>query len=66
MYANLNGDFEQLNNTYWELQANYTSLTGNLGELDNTRRLSTILGVTTAFFVATTVYLVVRKPKEIW
>jgi len=66
MYTNLNGDFEQLNNTYWELQANYTSLTGNLGELDNTRRLSTILGVTTAFFVATTIYLVVRKPKEIW
>jgi hypothetical protein len=41
-------------------------MNGNLGELDNTRRLTTVLAITTVLFVATTVYLVMRKPKEIW
>lgn len=55
-----------LNRTYWELQQNYTALQGGLNELDNTRRVVTILAITTVFFVATTLYLVMRKPKEHW
>jgi hypothetical protein len=64
--SNLTSDFNQLNNTYWELQGNYTLLQGNAGELDNTRRLTAVLGIVAVFFVATTVYLVVRRPRESW
>jgi len=56
----------RLNQTYWELQQNYTALRGNLNELGNTRTAVGILAVTTVFFVATTLYLVMRKPKESW
>ncbi len=56
----------RLNQTYWELQQNYTALQGNLNELGNTRTAVGILAVTTVFFVATTLYLVMRKPKESW
>jgi hypothetical protein len=56
----------RLNQTYWELQQNYTAFRGNLNELDNTRMAVGILAVTTVFFVATTLYLVMRKPKESW
>jgi hypothetical protein len=66
MYTNLTSNYAQLNQTYWDLYENYTAMNGNLGELDNTRRLITVLAITTVFFVATTVYLVMRKPKEIW
>jgi len=62
-----------LNKTYWELQQNYTelqqkysALEGSANELDNTRRVVAILVVTTVFFVATTLYLVLRKPKGYW
>jgi hypothetical protein len=62
-----------LNKTYWELQQNYTELQqkysvleGSANELDNTRRVVAILVVTTVFFVATTLYLVLRKPKGYW
>lgn len=34
------------------------------GDIGNTRSVATLLGVTTVFFVATTVYLVVKKPKD--
>lgn len=64
--SNLTSDFDQLNNTYWQLQDNYTLLQGNAGELDNTRRLTAVLGIVSVFFVATTVYLVVRRPRESW
>ena len=63
---NLTATFEQLNSTYYELQKNYTSAQGNAADLDNTRRLTAVLGIAAAFFVATTVYLVIRKPKESW
>jgi hypothetical protein len=63
---NATSDFEQLNETYYELQKNYTSAQGNAADLDNTRRLTAVLGIAAAFFVATTVYLVIRKPKETW
>lgn len=66
LYLNLNSTFQQLNQTYWELHQNYTSVQGSLGELDNTRRLTTVLAITTVFFVATTIYLVLRRPREPW
>ncbi|MEM3694981.1 MAG: hypothetical protein QXJ11_03370 [Candidatus Bathyarchaeia archaeon] len=55
-----------LNETYWELLQNYTTLQGSLNELNNTRVAVGVLAVTTIFFVATTVYLVMRKPKDYW
>jgi len=58
--------FIQLNETFWELQQNYTALQGSLNELGNTRMAAGILAVTTVFFVATTLYLVMRKPRESW
>ena len=56
----------RLNQTYFELQQNYTSLQGSLSELDNTRRAVIILAITTVSFVATTIYLLIRKPKQQW
>ena len=55
-----------ISRTFWELQQNYTTLQGSLNELGNTRMAVGILAVTTVFFVATTLYLVMRKPKESW
>jgi hypothetical protein len=66
LYLNLSSRFEQLNNTYTELYRNYTLAQGSLGELDTTRRLTTVLAITTALFVVTTIFLVVRRPKERW
>jgi hypothetical protein len=63
---NLTANFEQLNRTYYELQKNYTSAQGSAADLDNTRRLTAVLGIAAAFFVATTVYLAIRKPRESW
>jgi hypothetical protein len=58
--------YEQLNQTYGELERNFTALQETAGELDNTRRVTAVLGITTVFFVATTLYLVFRRPKEYW
>lgn len=58
--------YGQLNQTYWELHQNYTALQKNLGELDSTRQAAIALAVTTVFFVATTLFLVMRKPKQYW
>lgn len=55
-----------LNATYWELLQNYTALEGSINELNNTRVAVGVLAVTTIFFVATTVYLVMRRPKDYW
>jgi hypothetical protein len=49
---------------YHELHHNYTSALGKAADLDNTGRLTAVSGIGTAFFVATTVYLVICKPKE--
>jgi hypothetical protein len=65
-YWALNGTYAQLNESYSELRQNYTSLQVNVGELDNARRVVAILVVTTVFFIATTFYLVIRKPRESW
>lgn len=55
-----------LNQTYWKLQQNYTSFQGEGSELENTRTVAIILGIATAIFVATTIYLIWRKPKQYW
>jgi hypothetical protein len=65
-YWELKGTYEQLNQTYWGLKLNYTDLQGSITDLDNTRRLAAVLGVTSVFFVVTTIYLVTRRPKESW
>jgi hypothetical protein len=65
-YWELKGTYEQLNQTYWGLELNYTDLQGSITDLDNTRRLAAVLGVTSVFFVVTTVYLVTRRPKTSW
>jgi len=65
-YWELKGTYEQLNQTYWGLRLNYTDLQASVTDLDNTRRLAAVLGVTSVFFVVTTIYLVTRRPKESW
>jgi hypothetical protein len=65
-YQELNSTYDQLNQTYWQLQQNYTSLQGSVFELDNTRRVVAVLVVISVFFVATTVYLFLRRPRDYW
>lgn len=60
------GDLLSLNATYWELLQKCAALEGSVNELNNTRVAVGVLAVTTIFFVATTLYLVVRKPKDYW
>jgi hypothetical protein len=60
---------QELNETYQQLWGNYTMLnetywTQGVIELENTRRVVAILVVTTVFFIATTLYLVLKKPRE--
>ena len=64
--SGLTAQFNQLNSTYVQLEANYTSIQGSAGELDNTRRLTAVLGIVAVFFVATTAYLIMKKPREAW
>jgi len=65
-YHNLANAFDQLNQSYLQLEKNYTSLRDSANDLDSTRRIAVVLGITTAFFVATTVYVVMRRPREHW
>jgi hypothetical protein len=65
-YLQLNSTYWQLNQTYKELEQNYTALQGSRNELESTRQVMAILVIATVFFVATTVYLVIRKPKDYW
>jgi hypothetical protein len=55
--ANLQAQYDQL-------QQNYTTLEGRLTELDNTRSAVAVLAITSIFFVATTLYMMMRKPKD--
>lgn len=55
-----------LNQTYHELKDNYTSIRGGSSDLENTQRTVIILAITTVFFVATTIYVIMRKPKQSW
>jgi len=67
-------DYEQLSLNYTVLDKNYTALdkklndtlNANVSDLDNTRTVAAVLGVTTVVFVATTMYLILRRPKEYW
>jgi hypothetical protein len=65
-YVDLNQSFADLNVTYWDLNQNYTAAENSLGELDNTRRLSVVLAITTVCFLATTVYIILRRPRDYW
>lgn len=65
-FHQLNSTFSELNQTYWSLKQNYTDLQEITSTFDNTRRVTVILAITTAFFVVTTSYLIMRKPKEYW
>lgn len=65
-YSQLKNTYDQLNQAYSDLQLNFTQLQGSVTDLDNTRRLAAVLGVTSVFFVVTTIYLVTRRPKESW
>lgn len=72
-YWQLNSSYEQLNETYWDLNQNYTSLNqtywdlkGSIGGLDTTRNVAIVLAITTVFFAATTIYQMMRKPKQYW
>ena len=69
----LEGQFQSLSENFTELQQNYTGLKGkydelstSVVELDNTRRIMIILAITTVVFAATTIYLIMRKPKQYW
>lgn len=53
-----------LNQTLWQLQQDYETLKGVKSELDNTRTAVVFLAVVAVFFVATTAYLALRKPKS--
>ncbi len=65
-YMNLNQDYDELRINYSQLQGNYSQLQGNVIDFDNTRRVAVILTVTTVFFVATTLYMIMRRPREYW
>ena len=65
-YKALNSSYWQLNTTYEELNKTYWDIKGNSGELDSARSVAVILGITTAFFVITTIFLFTRKPKDHW
>lgn len=61
----LKKNITDINDTLTEALNNLTDIKNRYeGEIGNTRSVATLLAVTTVFFVATTVYLVMRKPKE--
>jgi hypothetical protein len=53
-----------LNQTLWELKQEYETLKGVKSELESTRTAVVFLAVVAVFFVATTAYLVLRRPKS--
>lgn len=63
-YDTLWQNYTQLNETYWDLKGNETA--GTVAELGNTRVAMIIFIITTAFFAVTTVYLMIKKPREYW
>ncbi len=65
-YWQLNGTYTQLNTTYWDLRQEFNASRASAADLDNTRQAAVILAITTIFFVASTIYLVIRKPREYW
>jgi hypothetical protein len=60
-------DYEQLSLNYTALDKKLNdTLQAHASDLDNTRTVAAVLGVTTVVFVATTMYLILRRPKEYW
>jgi hypothetical protein len=58
-------DLTDINNTLTQAFNNLTDATSRYqGDIGNTRTVATVLGVTTVFFVATTVYLTMKKPRD--
>jgi hypothetical protein len=55
-----------LNQTLWQFKQEYESLKGVKSELDGTRTAVVFLAVVAVFFVATTAYLALRRPKSYW
>jgi hypothetical protein len=65
--TNLQNELITLNNTLTELRNNLTNIQKRYeGELSGTRSTVAVLAVTTVFFLATTAYLIFRKPKQYW
>lgn len=62
--------FKNLTTEYAKLNATYTgsldARAQDSNDLYGTRTVATILTITTVFFVATTFYLVMRRPKDYW
>ena len=63
---NLNEDFNKLHQNYTDLKEKYDELSESATGIDNTRNTIIILAITTVVFVATTIYLIMRKPKQSW
>jgi hypothetical protein len=64
---NLLQEYEQLSLNYTALDKKLNNaLQANASDLDNTRTVAVVLGVTTVIFVVTTMYLILRRPKEYW
>jgi len=65
--TNLTNELTELNNTLTELRNNLTDIQHRYeGELSGTRSAIVVLAVVTVFFVATTAYLALRRPKQVW
>jgi len=65
--TNLQNELTTLNNTLTELRNNLTNIQKRYeGELSGTRSTVAVLAITTVFFLATTAYLIFRKPKQYW
>lgn len=66
-YDELQGDYNSLNSEYNSLLADYDALKSeyetSVGELSTSRNLMYVFVVTTVAFVATSIILLVRKPK---
>jgi len=63
-YEALWKNYTELNQTYWDLKINQTSSMEM--ELSNARLAMVILIAITVFFIATTLYLMVKRPREYW
>jgi len=65
-FTKLQQNYTWLEGNYTELKEKYDKLSGSVVELENTRSAMVIFAITTFFFVATTAYLFLRKPKQSW
>jgi hypothetical protein len=65
-YGQLNQSYTNLTQLYEQLNQSYVGLQGSASELASTRQVTAVLGITTVIFVATTLYLALRKPKQYW